>query len=241
MSTAAALQRATFRTSRLLDFATEQSLITQIGHPVPEWPLVIGKELIDNALDAAEESGVAPLIEVTIDAGSITVTDNGPGIPDDVIKDILNFSIRVSSREAYVSPTRGRQGNALKTLIAMPFVLDGEQGHIEIETRGVRHIITMSVNRIEQKPDIDYRREPSTCKNGTKVTIHWPASPRCQLIDTKAHFLQVVCRYPWVNPHMRLAVDCEAAWREGMCAILIELEATSVPVAANPFVARGGA
>ena len=36
--------------------------------------------------------------------------------------------VRVSSREAYVSPTRGAQGNALKTIVAMPFVLDGERG-----------------------------------------------------------------------------------------------------------------
>ena len=59
--------------------------------------------------------------------------DNGPGIPADVVEDILDFSVRVSSREAYVSPTRGAQGNALKTIVAMPFVLDGHRGLIEIE------------------------------------------------------------------------------------------------------------
>ena len=31
------------------------------------------------------------------------------------------------------------QGNALKTLIAMPFVLDGKRGDVEIVAKGVRH------------------------------------------------------------------------------------------------------
>ena len=54
----------------------------------------------------------------------ITISDNGPGLPPKVVEDILDFSVRVSSREAYVAPDRGAQGNALKTLVAMPFVLD---------------------------------------------------------------------------------------------------------------------
>ena len=41
---------------------------------------------------------------------------------------LLDYTVRVSSREAYVSPTRGAQGNALKTIVAMPFVLDEEMG-----------------------------------------------------------------------------------------------------------------
>ena len=57
--------------------------------------------------------------------GAITVIDNGPGMPPETVADILDFSSRVSSREAYVAPDRGAQGNALKTILAMPFVLDG--------------------------------------------------------------------------------------------------------------------
>ncbi len=50
------LQRESFRTSRLLDFFSEKELAAQIGHQVADWPLVIGKELIDNSLDACEEA-----------------------------------------------------------------------------------------------------------------------------------------------------------------------------------------
>jgi DNA topoisomerase VI subunit B len=51
--------------------------------------------------------------------GSIVIEDNGPGIPAKTIDGVLDYSIRVSSREAYVSPTRGAQGNALKTILPM--------------------------------------------------------------------------------------------------------------------------
>jgi DNA topoisomerase VI subunit B len=119
------LHRATLRTSRLLDFASEKELVAQTGHDKGDWPLVVLKELVDNALDACEEADIAPAISVCVDSDGIAVTDNGPGIPEDVVKDILDFAIRVSSRESYMSPTRGAQGNALKTILAIPFVLDG--------------------------------------------------------------------------------------------------------------------
>ena len=145
------LERTTFRTSRLMDFCSEKELTAQTGHQPEAWPLVVLKELIDNALDACEEAGVAPEVSVKVDDTGITVTDNGPGIPETVIEDILDFSIKVSSREAYIAPDRGAQGNAWKTLIAMPFVLDGEFGAVEIATSGVRHRIEFRVDTIRQR------------------------------------------------------------------------------------------
>ena len=64
-----------------------------------------------------------PDIAVTITEGAIQVEDNGPGLPVDVIRGVMDFSIRVSSKDAYISPTRGAQGNALKTILAIPYVL----------------------------------------------------------------------------------------------------------------------
>src|SRR5688572_8972760 len=107
------LSRTTLATSRLLDFASKKELTAQTGHEPGAWPLVILKELTDNSLDACEEAGIAPEITVTVDASRIIVADNGPGLPVETIKGTLDYAVRVSSREAYVSPTRGAQGNAL--------------------------------------------------------------------------------------------------------------------------------
>ena len=108
------LQRVAFTTWRLAEFCGAKELTAQTGHAPAEWLLVIAKELIDNALDAAEESEIAPeiSIEVSTERCEIVVADNGPGLPVETLGDVLDYSIRVSSREAYVSPSRGQQGNA---------------------------------------------------------------------------------------------------------------------------------
>ena len=159
--------------------------MAQTGHRREVWPLVILKELVDNSIDACEEAGIAPEIIVTVDRSGITVADNGPGLPAKTIKGVIDFSVRVSSREAYVSPTRGAQGNALKTLVAMPFVLHGERGRVEIETGGRRHVIDFRVDRIRQEPVVSLTPETSDVKKGTVVRLLWPELACSNLADAK--------------------------------------------------------
>ncbi len=171
------LNRTTFTTSRLLDFCSEKELAAQTGHPRREWPVVVLKELLDNSLDACEEAGVAPEISVIVDRGGITVSDNGPGIPPETVAGVLDYDKRVSSREAYVSPTRGAQGNALKCILAMPFVLAGDRGRVDISARGILHEITFTVDEIRQVPVIEHEtQEARIGKNGTEILVHWPDS-----------------------------------------------------------------
>ena len=136
------LTRVAFKISRLMEFCSERELQNQTGHAVYEWPTVIAKELIDNGLDACEEAEVAPEIAVIVEKDTIVVQDNAGGIGAETIESVLDYTIRVSSREAYVSPTRGAQGNALKTILAMGYVLDrgngGDRAGVTIiEARGV--------------------------------------------------------------------------------------------------------
>ena len=135
------LTRVAFTVSRLMEFCTKRELQNQTGHSAHQWPLVVLKELMDNALDACEEAEVAPKILITVnpEAGTIIIQDNAAGIEGDTIKSILDYTIRVSSREAYVSPTRGAQGNALKTILAMGYVLDREDGGRDTDAVGDNH------------------------------------------------------------------------------------------------------
>jgi DNA topoisomerase VI subunit B len=171
---ATTLERITFRTSRLLDFCSEKELVAQTGHQKADWPLVVLKELMDNALDACEEGGITPEILVMVNSQGITVADNGPGLPQETIKNILDYTVRVSSREAYMAPDRGAQGNALKTILAMPFVLDGIAGKVIINSKGLDSSITFRVDHICQEPVIDVETQESLVKNGTSVTVCWP-------------------------------------------------------------------
>jgi DNA topoisomerase VI subunit B len=169
-SAPARLERIAFRTSRLLDFVGRRELTAQIGHPPEHWPLVVIKELVDNAADACEEAEIAPEIEVRINTttGEISVADNGPGIRPEIVAAILDYSVRVSSREAYVSPSRGQQGNAMKTLIAMPFALDSGRGETIIDTCGTEHRIVFAADQVRQEPKIEHLTAPSKIvRNGT--------------------------------------------------------------------------
>ncbi len=206
-ATAAKLERTTLRTSRLLDFCSRKELIAQTGHQPDAWPLVVLKELVDNALDACEEAEVGPEITIRVDAAGITVTDNGPGIPAETVTDVLDFSVRVSSREAYVAPDRGAQGNALKTIVAMPFVLDGNQGILDVIASGVRHRIEFTVDPIRQEPVIKHDVDSANRKNGTEICMKWPDSACLILTDAKDRFLQIADDYTWLNPHLRLVIN----------------------------------
>jgi hypothetical protein len=182
------LERVTFKTSRAMDSFSERELVTQTGHGRDEWPLVIIKELLDNALDACEEADIAPILGVTADARGITVADNGPGLPEATLKAAYDFTIRASNREAYVSPCRGAQGNALKTLLPMPRVLDPDHGKLIVTAHGRRHEITCRADPISQQPVILDTPIPAKSTNsladrgakklalsGTEVRLEWGA------------------------------------------------------------------
>ena len=106
----AKLTRVAFRVSRLMEFCTRRELQNQTGHGVGDWPLVVLKELMDNALDACEEAEVAPVISIAVKSGSITIRDNAGGIETETIKSILDYSISGleprSLRLAYPGCTR---------------------------------------------------------------------------------------------------------------------------------------
>jgi hypothetical protein len=198
------LTRVAFAVSRLMEFCTLRELQNQTGHSVYDWPLVVAKELTDNAIDASEEAEVPPVITVTVEPDRIIVQDNAIGIDAATIASVLDYTVRVSSREAYVSPTRGAQGNALKTILAMSYVLQGAAddaaGVTIIETRGVAHRIEFRADHIDNQPKIIHMTAPSPISTGTRFTIHWPAP---DLLDEK-RFSQLLTAYVWFNPHLTI-------------------------------------
>jgi DNA topoisomerase VI subunit B len=210
-----------------MDFFSEKELVTQTGHPIYEWPQVIAKELIDNALDACEEANVAPIIEVTADACGISVTDNGPGLPDTTLEGALDFSVRASNREAYVAPDRGAQGNALKTIVTMPWVLNPEHGRFIVEAHGKQHIIRCGADPISQRPiiyddvpDVKCKNSPSRrgekrqALSGTQIRVEWGQRGVDEWpfngipVDyNKDDFLRIVEGFAIFNPHATIRLD----------------------------------
>jgi DNA topoisomerase VI subunit B len=203
--------RSTFTTSRQLEFFSESELSKQTGHSREQWPRVILKELIDNSLDACDELGTAPEIEVRCDKTSIEVADNGGGIPADTVAKMLNFTSRTSSRSMYVAPDRGSQGNALKTLTGIAHVIGGI---LWIESQGVTHRIAVTVDVISQSPIITHEKSESHRKIGTLVRIEWPEIESEdwpigseKLEEEKIEIWWQILGFAAVNPHLTIRLE----------------------------------
>lgn len=215
----APLNRQAFEQSRLLEFFTEKELALQIGRGRSGWAVALIKELIDNGLDACESTGVNPVIDVTVENDLITVRDNGPGIQQTIIEKALDYSIRVSTNSAYVSPTRGQLGNALKCVWAAPFVVHGKHGRVEVEAHGQRHIIDVRLDHIRQEPVISHAVETSTVKNGTFFKLHWHDSACLLSEDGEPDFYRstasLVSHFSALNPHASFSFNEKTRSRTG--------------------------
>lgn len=208
------IKRVAFETSRLMEFCTRRELENQTAHQMDDWGCAVVKELIDNALDASEEAEIVPVINVSVTSNRKTgityvIEDNGPGIPAATVAGIIDYTTRTSSREAYVSPTRGAQGNALKTILPMSYVLQSEAGaplesKTLIEARGVAHTIRFNVDRIRMEPMIEHDKASSDVRVGTRVTVSWP---HCLLDDKDESLIELVANFAWVNPHLSVRMS----------------------------------
>lgn len=120
-----------FSFNREFDFVRLDRLCRTTGRPAHEWDFYIIKELIDNALDADEavwrqKPTQIPILKVRIEFANqqlFVQVSNRTKFPVELISDI--FATRqYTSRKAFVKGlTRGALGNALKTLLGIPYAL----------------------------------------------------------------------------------------------------------------------
>ena len=98
------LDRQTFEVSRQAEYLDPRELQTMTGQPRARFPDVVLKELLDNALDAAETEGVPPRLSVVLRRRGrlmiVAVRDNGGGIPAETVGKALDFRVRVSDKAA---------------------------------------------------------------------------------------------------------------------------------------------
>jgi DNA topoisomerase VI subunit B len=202
----AKLERTTFRINREMEYFTEEELRTQIDCGITAWPLALTKELIDNSLDACEEKSIAPTVAVAVYENSVSVTDNGPGLSEEIFRGSLNYMVKISNKTRYVSPTRGKQGNALKCVWAAPFVFNGDQGKVEVISPEYAYEVRVTVNRLHQKPQVELIPiDRSLVKTGTFITVWWQRKASFFEEWKPAEFykkaLSLLQSYAIFNPH----------------------------------------
>ena len=132
------------------------TLLAQAPQTPPPPPQQTDQVKITLTGGAQPKFAIAGFIPLSQDAETVAAAKT--------IGDVLDYRVRASSREAYCSPTRGAQGNALKTICAMPFCLAGDIGHIRIDADGHSHRIAFSVDPLLARASTYWmrRRMPSS-------------------------------------------------------------------------------
>jgi len=196
------LSRTTFSTSRAAEFLEERALQAQTGQSRANFGDVVLKELVDNALDECETAGVTPEVEIEQDGYGLRISDNGRGLTTEIVERVLDFNTLTSDKAAYRSPTRGLQGNALKTVLGIARVRSGRP--VLVDSLGVQHRITVSINPAGGIA-IDHTRAPSERTDGTRISV--PVKPESAWSRRFAVF----------NPHLNLSDQGQTAddeWAE---------------------------
>ena len=126
-----------FSFNREFDFVRLDGLRRATGRPPHEWDIYIIKELLDNALDADDalwqrDYMQYPIIHVNIEyiplpkmkAQQLLISaSNRTQFPVKQIEDIFHTMYYTSHKSFIKGLTRGALGNALKTLLGIPYAL----------------------------------------------------------------------------------------------------------------------
>ena len=197
--------RTHFSESMHNDFFTVNGLQSSTGQTSRDFGNVVLKELIDNALDACESAGLEPRINVAANYTAngqmvLSVSDNGAGLDGSIVEKILDFDTRTSDKAAYKSPTRGAQGNALKTIFGIPTALGG--GLVTIESKGLRHEISFNVSQSGLNVETLHNVTPIIESIGTTIKVLLP-----KLTGTKPDYW--VKAFALFNSHCWVYFDSE--------------------------------
>lgn len=224
---------------REFDYLQLHWLEKTTGRPSHEWDLYIVKELLDNALDAdgswARECSEA--VELTVDLRyrhlhaldihplDITVSNRAP-FPTHLLSSIFDLTTYASDKSHFNYPSRGQQGNALKTLLGIPYALRHEfygdytniRKPLVIETGDQAYIISLEIDEPHQQAALA-PIEPQPLRpprDGTCIRVgidrFVQERPR-SLADVRAwaHRYALLNRHGAFHWHIRIGND-EAEW-----------------------------
>ena len=93
------------------------------------------KEAVDNSLDACEEAGILPDVEVTVEKVGdeeyrITIEDNGPGIVHKMMPNVFG-RLLYGSRFHALRQSRGQQGIGISATVMYGNITTGKPAHVE--------------------------------------------------------------------------------------------------------------
>ncbi len=129
------------------------------------------KEAVDNSLDACEEAGILPEIEIAIrqtdqDRFVVRVRDNGPGIVKQQIPNVFG-KLLYGSKFHRLKMSRGQQGIGISAAGMYGLITTGKPIRIVSRTssRAQAHLYKLAIDTKKNRPDI--------IKDAT-IEVDWP-------------------------------------------------------------------
>ena len=165
------------------------------------------KEAVDNALDACEEAGILPDLEVLIDQLAedrfrVTIRDNGPGIVKQQIPNIFG-KLLYGSKFHRLKMSRGQQGIGISAAGMYGLLTTGKSVRITSRTSPKKpaHHFQIAIDTTKNKPDTIHDDELEVpWERGTAVTIELVAS----YAKGRASVDEYIEQTAIANPHARI-------------------------------------
>ncbi|MCH8252442.1 MAG: DNA topoisomerase VI subunit B [Planctomycetes bacterium] len=141
------------------------------------------KEAVDNSLDACEDGGILPEIEVTVkqtdqDRFRVTIHDNGPGIVKSQIPNVFG-KLLYGSKFHRLKMSRGQQGIGISAAGMYGLITTGKPVRIISRTgkRATAHMYHLAIDTKKNRPDIIKEETVEVdWHHGTEVVIELVAS-----------------------------------------------------------------
>ncbi len=165
------------------------------------------KELVDNALDAADEARISADVEVRIDQLAedrfrVTCTDNGPGIVTRHVPNVFG-KLLFGSKFHRLKMSRGQQGIGVSAAGMYGLLTTGKPVQVMTKTspKGKGHLFEIAIDTRTNQPKVQERQEVEwEYDHGTRVVIELEASYRKGQHSIDAYIHQISL----ANPHATL-------------------------------------
>ncbi|MEZ0391103.1 MAG: DNA topoisomerase VI subunit B [Pseudobdellovibrionaceae bacterium] len=189
--------------------------LQQVGFSSPlKAVLTTLKESVDNSLDACEQAGILPEIEVQVqrvgqgsskntDLVKITVEDNGPGIdPDDLAKVFGEYL--ASSKFGRGQCSRGQQGIGISAATTWAQLTNAKGAFVMSKTKNMKKAVRGQVDvDIKSNTGIFRNRESVDWDKKSGVRVEFTIDGRVQL-NGDGGLITYLEGTVLVNPHLTL-------------------------------------
>lgn len=181
-----------------------------LGYENPTKSLItIVKEIVDNSLDAADESGILPDIKIQIkeissDRFRISAEDNGPGVVAEKVP--LAFgSLLYGSKFHRLRMSRGVQGLGISGAILYSQLTTGKHAKIISSTGKAIHEFELGIDVVKNQPHIFSHKEQKNPEKWHGIKIELEAEGR--YIEGKQSVVEYLKQTAIANPHAKIAFD----------------------------------